>query len=179
MAVDRKDVKLPAAGPTQLLTASHEDFIAKYGSDPDDYEYAMSEFLRMNGIYWGVTAMDLMGRLGAMDRPGIVQFLRDCQTPAGGFRPVPGQDPHLLNTLSAVQVSSQLSSSATCCSCKPPAVQGQLPAVKVSFQLSRSAAAVLVSFLLFKAAPSCPSQPSLFSSAPSCSCQPPALQVSP
>jgi geranylgeranyl transferase type-2 subunit beta len=105
MAVDRKDVKLPAAGPTQLLTASHADFIAKYGSDPDDYEYAMSEFLRMNGIYWGVTAMDLMGRLSAMDRPGIVQFLRDCQTPAGGFRPVPGHDPHLLNTLSAVQVS--------------------------------------------------------------------------
>jgi geranylgeranyl transferase type-2 subunit beta len=105
MAVDRKDVKLPAAAPTELLTASHADFIAKYGSDPDDYEYAMSEFLRMNGIYWGVTAMDLMGRLGAMDRPGIVQFLRDCQTPAGGFRPVPGQDPHLLNTLSAVQVS--------------------------------------------------------------------------
>jgi prenyltransferase beta subunit len=112
MAVDRKDVKLPAGAPTQLLTTSHADFIAKYGSDPDDYEYAMSEFLRMNGIYWGVTAMDLMGRLSAMDRPGIVQFLRDCQTPAGGFRPVPGQDPHLLNTLSAVQVSHVMFKSA-------------------------------------------------------------------
>jgi prenyltransferase beta subunit len=155
MAVDRKDVKLPAGAPTQLLTASHADFIAKYGSDPDDYEYAMSEFLRMNGIYWGVTAMDLMGRLGAMDRPGIVQFLRDCQTPAGGFRPVPGQDPHLLNTLSAVQVSSQLLNSATCCSSQLPAVQGQLLAVEVSFCLSWSASccqgqlpAVLVSFQL-------------------------------
>ena len=35
----------------------------RYGSDPDDFEYAMSEFLRMNGMYWGVACMDLMGRL--------------------------------------------------------------------------------------------------------------------
>jgi geranylgeranyl transferase type-2 subunit beta len=110
MSVDavssRKDVKLPTNRPTELLTASHADFIAKYGSDPDEYEYAMSEFLRMNGVYWGVTAMDLMGRLDAMDRAGIVEFLRVCQDgDSGGFRPVEGHDPHLLNTLSAVQVS--------------------------------------------------------------------------
>ena len=111
MALSGKDVKLAPGGPKHLLTASHADFIAKYGSDPDDYEYAMSEFLRMNGIYWGVTAMDLMGRLGSMDRAAILQFLRECQTPAGGFRPVQGQDPHLLNTLSAVQVRTFISSS--------------------------------------------------------------------
>jgi len=72
----KKDVKLSANRPTELLTASHADFIAKYGSDPDDYEYAMSEFLRLNGVYWGVTAMDLMGRLADMDRPGIITFLQ-------------------------------------------------------------------------------------------------------
>jgi geranylgeranyl transferase type-2 subunit beta len=83
MSVDavssRKDVKLPANRPTALLAASHVDFIAKYGSDPNEYEYAMSEFLRMNGVYWGVTALDLMGRLDAMDRAAVVAFLRDCQ----------------------------------------------------------------------------------------------------
>ena len=40
----------------------------RYGQDPDDFEYAMSEFLRMNGMYWGVACMDLIGRLHEMDR---------------------------------------------------------------------------------------------------------------
>ena len=40
----------------------------RYGQDPDDFEYAMSEFLRMNGMYWGVACMDLMDRLSDMDR---------------------------------------------------------------------------------------------------------------
>ena len=35
----------------------------------------------------------------------MVEFLVDCQdSESGGFRPVQGHDPHLLNTLSAVQV---------------------------------------------------------------------------
>ena len=38
-------------------------------------------------------------------REGVVEFLIDCQDgESGGFRPVQGHDPHLLNTLSAVQV---------------------------------------------------------------------------
>ena len=40
----------------------------RYGQDPDDFEYAMSEFLRMNGMYWGVACMDLIDRLHEMDR---------------------------------------------------------------------------------------------------------------
>ena len=43
-------------------------FPFRYGQDPDDFEYAMSEFLRMNGMYWGVACMDLMDRLSDMDR---------------------------------------------------------------------------------------------------------------
>ena len=110
MSVDaKKDVILPAGGPTELLAASHADFIAKYGSDPDDSEYAMSEFLRMNGVYWGATAMDLMGRLGAMERAAIVKYLQECQDGgSGGFSAVAGHDPHLLNTLSAVQVREEM-----------------------------------------------------------------------
>ena len=35
----------------------------------------------------------------------MVEFLIDCQdSESGGFRPVQGHDPHLLNTLSAIQV---------------------------------------------------------------------------
>ena len=35
----------------------------------------------------------------------MVEFIIDCQdSESGGFRPVQGHDPHILNTLSAVQV---------------------------------------------------------------------------
>ena len=44
------------------------DSLSRYGQDPDDFEYAMSEFLRMNGMYWGVACMDLIDRLHEMDR---------------------------------------------------------------------------------------------------------------
>ena len=42
--------------------------LSRYGQDPDDFEYAMSEFLRMNGMYWGVACMDLIDRLHEMNR---------------------------------------------------------------------------------------------------------------
>merc|ERR1719402_529460 len=59
-------------------------------------------------MYWGVTAMDLMGKLQVMDRNKIIQFLSECQHESGGFRPVQKHDPHLLSTLSAIQVAVTL-----------------------------------------------------------------------
>ena len=53
----------------QFASGSPFDAILfRYGQDPDDFEYAMSEFLRMNGMYWGVACMDLIDRLHEMDR---------------------------------------------------------------------------------------------------------------
>ena len=46
MALGRKDVKLPENCLKELLLDKHAEFIGKYGDDPEDYEYAMSEFLR-------------------------------------------------------------------------------------------------------------------------------------
>ena len=105
MTVIAKDAVIPTDSPTTLLLSKHGEFISAYGDDPDEYEYAMSEFLRMNGMYWGVTAMDLMGKLQVMDRDKIIQFLSECQHESGGFRPVQKHDPHLLSTLSAIPVS--------------------------------------------------------------------------
>merc|ERR1719186_301710 len=56
-------------------------------------------------MYWGVAAMDLMNKLEKMEKDKIISFLVSCQDSSGGFRPVEGHDPHLLNTLSAVQVA--------------------------------------------------------------------------
>lgn len=68
-------------------------------------EYTLSEYLRMSGIYWGLTVMDLMGQLPRMNRQEIVDFIKSCQHECGGISASIGHDPHLLYTLSAVQVS--------------------------------------------------------------------------
>ena len=67
-------------------------------------EYCMSEFLRVSGVYWGLTAMDLMGGLSRMSKSEVLELVRSCQHSCGGFSPTKNHDPHLLYTLSAVQV---------------------------------------------------------------------------
>jgi geranylgeranyl transferase type-2 subunit beta len=65
----------------------------------------MTEYLRMSGIYWGLTAMSLMKNLDRMRKEEILEFVRSCQDPiGGGFSASPDHDPHLLYTLSALQV---------------------------------------------------------------------------
>lgn len=71
----------------------------------------MTEFLRMSGIYWGVTALDLMDDVSKLDKASIVEFIKKCQCPiSGGFSPCENHDPHILYTLSAVQVIIRKSS---------------------------------------------------------------------
>ena len=64
----------------------------------------MTEFLRMSGMYWGLTVMDLMGQLGCMEKQEVIEFVQQCQHDCGGIGASLGHDPHLLYTLSAVQV---------------------------------------------------------------------------
>ena len=60
MALLKKDSKIPQNAPKELLMKLHSDFLFKYSDNKEDYEYVMSEFLRINGIYWSLTAMDLL-----------------------------------------------------------------------------------------------------------------------
>lgn len=80
-------------------------------------EYTLSEYLRMSGIYWGLTVMDLMGQLPRMNRQEIIDFIKSCQHDCGGISASIGHDPHLLYTLSAVQVNPKTSSWShlSCC----------------------------------------------------------------
>ena len=65
----------------------------------------MTEFLRMSGMYWGLTALDLMGQLESIARDEVVSFIRECfDEVSGGFSPAKHHDPHILYTLSAVQI---------------------------------------------------------------------------
>ena len=58
----------------------------------------------MSGIYWGLTAMDLIGQLEVMNKAEVLDYVRSCQHPCGGVSACLNHDAHLLHTLSAIQV---------------------------------------------------------------------------
>lgn len=64
----------------------------------------MTEYLRMSGLYWGLTTLELLDKSDLLQSDEIMQFIRDCINDDGGISPCIGHDPHLLYTLSAVQV---------------------------------------------------------------------------
>ena len=64
----------------------------------------MTEHLRLNGVYWGLTALHLLGHPEALPRDQTINFVLQCRNIDGGFGAAPGHDSHMLYTLSAVQI---------------------------------------------------------------------------
>jgi geranylgeranyl transferase type-2 subunit beta len=76
----------------------------------------------MSGVYWGLTALHLINRTHMMDSEDIITWVLSCQKPSstttngdneedsgtaivsGGFGGSERHDPHLLYTLSALQI---------------------------------------------------------------------------
>jgi len=44
----------------------------------DELAYYLTEHLRMNGIYWGLTALALMDRQDALDRQEMIDWVMSC-----------------------------------------------------------------------------------------------------
>ncbi|XP_048555526.1 geranylgeranyl transferase type-2 subunit beta 1 isoform X1 [Triticum urartu] len=71
----------------------------------DSFESLVMEHLRASGAYWGLTTLDLLHKLHAVDAAEVVDWIMSCYHPeSGGFGGNVGHDPHVLYTLSAVQV---------------------------------------------------------------------------
>ena len=64
----------------------------------------MTEHLRLNGVYWGLTALHLLGHPEALPRQATIDFVLSCQRENGGFGAAPGHDAHMLYTVSAIQI---------------------------------------------------------------------------
>jgi geranylgeranyl transferase type-2 subunit beta len=64
----------------------------------------LTEHLRLNGVYWGLTALHLLGHPEALPRQATIDFVLSCQNEDGGFGAAPGHDSHMLYTVSAVQI---------------------------------------------------------------------------
>uniref|UniRef100_A0A023FAL4 Geranylgeranyl transferase type-2 subunit beta n=2 Tax=Triatoma infestans TaxID=30076 RepID=A0A023FAL4_TRIIF len=101
-----KDVTLAKDRPKSLLTEKHLKFILSYGSNDDEYDYCTTEYLRMSGMYWVLTALGLMGKVEEVNKRQFLDFINTCiDKESGGISASIGHDPHLLYTLSAVQIA--------------------------------------------------------------------------
>ena len=69
MGVAPKDATIPENCLCDLTLDKHIDFIANYETNKNtSYEYSMSESLRMSGIYWACTALDIMNASDRMEK---------------------------------------------------------------------------------------------------------------
>eukprot|EP00591_Stephanopyxis_turris_P011284 CAMPEP_0195528456 /NCGR_PEP_ID=MMETSP0794_2-20130614/30602_1 /TAXON_ID=515487 /ORGANISM="Stephanopyxis turris, Strain CCMP 815" /LENGTH=399 /DNA_ID=CAMNT_0040659595 /DNA_START=20 /DNA_END=1219 /DNA_ORIENTATION=+ len=122
-----------ASGDTSSPPPFHHSLHTKYITSlaakidsPKSYEGAVTEHLRMSGIYWSITALSLLKSPSEVDalmklKPGggnnnddedekkerlsIVDWVFECYDPStGGFGGNIGHDGHMLYTLSAIQI---------------------------------------------------------------------------
>ncbi|KAF1815397.1 rab geranylgeranyl transferase [Eremomyces bilateralis CBS 781.70] len=91
-----------------LVMDKHIKYIQDLNERKDEYEYWLTEHLRLNGIYWGLTALHLLRHPDALPRAEVLDFVIDCMHENGGFGAAKGHDPHMLYTVSAVQVLATL-----------------------------------------------------------------------
>ncbi|GKT48086.1 geranylgeranyl transferase type-2 subunit beta [Colletotrichum spaethianum] len=88
----------------KLATAAHVKYVQSLDTRKDEYDYWLTEHLRLNGIYWGLVALHLLGHPEALPRAETIDFVLSCQHESGGFGAAPGHDAHMLYTVSAVQI---------------------------------------------------------------------------
>ncbi|AGO12098.1 AaceriAEL268Wp [[Ashbya] aceris (nom. inval.)] len=89
----------------KLLKDKHISYIKSLDKKHEDYEYWLTEHLRLNGIYWGLTALCCLDAKDAFNRNDIIAFVKRCwDKRTGGFAAYEGHDAHLVTTLSGIQV---------------------------------------------------------------------------
>ncbi|RKO97958.1 hypothetical protein CXG81DRAFT_9567 [Caulochytrium protostelioides] len=98
----------PEAAPAplrSLLPDIHVQHIRQLDDHRDVLDYWHSEHLRLNGVYWGLTALATLRHMDTFVPADVIAFVLSCRDPqTGGFAGTPGHDPHLLYTVSAVQI---------------------------------------------------------------------------
>jgi geranylgeranyl transferase type-2 subunit beta len=101
----------------QDLHVSYITNLATKLDAPTSLEGALTQHLRMSGVYWSLTALSLLRDFEHVNKlmgvtvcseshkQSIVDWVFDCYDASnGGFGGFPGHDAHLLYTLSALQI---------------------------------------------------------------------------
>jgi len=58
----------------------------------------------LSGVYWGLTALYLIGSQDSLDQDDMLEWVMSCQKECGGFGGSERNDAHILYTLSALQI---------------------------------------------------------------------------
>jgi geranylgeranyl transferase type-2 subunit beta len=96
---------LGGASSQELHAEKHIQYIVSLDKRKDEYEYWLTEHLRLSGIYWGLTALHILGHPEALPQDGLVEFTMSCwNAESGGFGAAPNHDHHMLYTCSAIQI---------------------------------------------------------------------------
>jgi geranylgeranyl transferase type-2 subunit beta len=77
-----------AADQASFYTEKHATYIQKISADTESFEYLVTQHLRMSGVYWGLTAMALLGRdlKAEPSYAGMVDWILSCQDKdSGGY----------------------------------------------------------------------------------------------
>jgi len=69
--------------PIKLETEKHLKYLKELNNHQDELEYWLTEALRLNGIYWGVTAAYLLKHPEIYDSKDITKFILSCQNEDG------------------------------------------------------------------------------------------------
>lgn len=91
----------------RFIREKHITYVRQVSSDTESFEYLVSQHLRMSGVYWGLTAMFLLGvnLKEEASSVGMVDWIMTCfDTETGGFGGNTHHDAHILYTLSAIQI---------------------------------------------------------------------------
>ncbi|KAG0491490.1 hypothetical protein HPP92_004888 [Vanilla planifolia] len=88
-----------------LEVHKHVQYIISVEKKKESFEALVMEHLRMNGAYWGLTTLDLLQNITAVDQEEVISWVMSCwDQDSGGFTGTVGHDPHVHYTLSAVQI---------------------------------------------------------------------------
>ncbi|CAL5445356.1 unnamed protein product [Camellia sinensis] len=69
----------------ELEVEKHANYILSVEKKKDDFESVVMEHLRINGAYWGLSTLDLLGKIDEVNSEEVVSWVMMCQHESGGF----------------------------------------------------------------------------------------------
>ncbi|KAL8549691.1 hypothetical protein ACS0TY_008510 [Phlomoides rotata] len=67
----------------ELKNEKHVKYILSIEKKKDDFASVVMEHLRLNGAYWGLMTLDVLGKLDAVDQDEVVSWVMQCQHESG------------------------------------------------------------------------------------------------
>lgn len=79
MANRMKDILLEENSASTLLQDKHAEFLKEYGKKENSFEYGITDYLRVSGMYWALTALEIMKTLPSQGKNEVcvIKFIFD------------------------------------------------------------------------------------------------------